>query len=59
MWSWALSSTGTEAENSPPSSAKVKNEWSFTSTPAYVNVLYTGSVYLHNYNEITDTGLFI
>jgi hypothetical protein len=25
-----------EAGNSPPSSAKVKNEWSYTSTPQYI-----------------------
>jgi hypothetical protein len=27
---------GSEADNSPPSSAKVKNAWSYTSTPQYV-----------------------
>jgi hypothetical protein len=26
---------GREADHSPPSSAKVKNEWSYTSTPQY------------------------
>jgi hypothetical protein len=43
MGSGAVSSTGSGADNSPPSIAKVKNEWSFTSTPAYAKVLYTGS----------------
>jgi len=32
----AVKQLGSEAHHSPPSSAKVKNEWSFTSTPQYV-----------------------
>jgi len=28
--------TGREADHSPPSSAKVKNAWSYTFTPQYV-----------------------
>jgi hypothetical protein len=27
---------GREADHSPPSSAEVKNEWSYTSTPRYI-----------------------
>jgi len=29
-----------EAEHSPPSSAKIKNEWSYTSTPPYVFMVW-------------------
>jgi hypothetical protein len=31
---------GREADYSPPSSAEVKNEWSYTSTPQYVFVAW-------------------
>jgi hypothetical protein len=47
---------GCEAHRSPPSSAKVKNEWSYTSTPPYAFMACTGATLpftfifvLHNY----------
>jgi len=35
--------SGHEVDHSPPSSAEVKNEWSYTSTAAYVFVTCTGT----------------
>jgi hypothetical protein len=36
MRSESITKPGREADHSPPSSAKVKNEWSYTFTPPYV-----------------------
>jgi hypothetical protein len=35
-----LKRLGREADNSPPSSAEVKNAWSYTSTPQYVFMVW-------------------
>jgi hypothetical protein len=41
---------GCEPEHSPPSNAKVKNVWSYTSTPSYIFMLWClvkHRIYLH------------
>jgi hypothetical protein len=38
--SLGLKRPGREADHSPPSSAEVKNAWSYTSTPQYVFVAW-------------------
>jgi hypothetical protein len=35
---------GHEADKSPPSSGKVKKEWSYTSTPAYTFTVHMGNL---------------
>jgi hypothetical protein len=37
---------GREADSLPPSSAKVKNAWSYTSTPQYIFVAWYGKLCL-------------
>jgi hypothetical protein len=43
---------GHEADHSPPSSAEVKNAWSYTSTPQYVFMAWCqGQLYLYVLEE--------
>lgn len=53
QWVLAALSLGTkqpghEADKLPPSSAKVKKEWSYTSTPAYAFTVHMGNLYLQS-----------
>jgi hypothetical protein len=41
---------GREADRSPPSSAEVKNAWSYTSTPQYVFMAWSLAKYSDNFN---------
>jgi hypothetical protein len=47
---------GREADHSPPSSAEVKNEWSYTSTHPYVFVAQ-GQLYLYRDTYTQDTNM--
>jgi hypothetical protein len=38
IWHWLTIIPGREADHSPPSSAEVKNAWSYASTPPYAFV---------------------
>ena len=39
---WGVQKPGREFDHSPPSTAKVKNEWSYTFTPPYTFMGCTG-----------------
>jgi hypothetical protein len=41
-----------KADHSPPSSAKVKNEWHYTSTPTYAFLVGTRENFLYLYQYI-------
>jgi hypothetical protein len=48
---------GREADHSSPSSAKVKNEWSYTSTPQYAFMawcLAQGQLYLFTFYQLQE-----
>jgi hypothetical protein len=45
-----------EANRSPPTSAEVKNEWNYTSTPPYVRVRQCTETLPLNMSTIANTG---
>jgi hypothetical protein len=48
---------GHEADHSPPSSAKVNNSWSYTSTPQYIFVAWCLVKHRDNFTLYFDTQL--
>jgi hypothetical protein len=45
---------GSEADHSPPSSAEVKNEWNYTSTPQYVFMVWCLVKHRDNFTFMQD-----
>ena len=46
--------TGGEINHSPPSSVEIKNEWSYTSTPLYALMAWTGTILAYKLSPLSS-----
>jgi len=51
--------SGREVDHSPPSSAEVKNTWSYTFTPSYVSIVRCLVKYKIHFHDVKHRGNFI